>query len=201
MNNRTRIVKYMLVLFSVLVCMASFADDDALREAVASIAATNSLETWEGAYSFREAAPLDGPLDTTNLFCLCIYGRDNVEGTLLEIYRQDSSGMVKALAADENVKGVTPVILQFGTITNQSCAFWSLWRHPGNGSGLSYISYSITNDIMSIAARHEFCDFGDGKRWHLAIDEDEYVVVTNFSVSAGSVLWTNTNTVYSTVGY
>ena len=27
MNNRTRIVKYMLVLFSVLVCMASFADD------------------------------------------------------------------------------------------------------------------------------------------------------------------------------
>ena len=201
MNNLNQIKKYMSSSFLALVCAVSFADGDVLLETVESIASTNSLETWEGVYSFREAVSLNGGLCVSNSCCLCIYGRDNGEGTLLEVYRQGSNGIEKVLAADENVKGVTPVILQFGVSTNQLYAFWSLWRHPGNGGELSHMSYFITNDILSVGSRHEYCDFGDGKRWYLAIDEDEYVSETNFNISVGPLLWTNTNTVYSSVGY
>ena len=54
-----------------------FADDISFVETVAAIASTNMLETWEGGYAFREAVSPNG---ATNL-CLCLYGKDNVDGS------------------------------------------------------------------------------------------------------------------------
>ena len=49
-----------------------------------------------------------------------------------------------------------------------------------------------------VSAHYEYCDIGDGRRWHLLSGDDVYVAVTNVDRSADIALWTNTNTLYST---
>ena len=68
------------------------AEQSTIAAAVASVVATNALETWEGAYSFREAVPIQNGNRATNL-CLCIYGRDGGGGNLLGVYAESSSGV------------------------------------------------------------------------------------------------------------
>lgn len=173
-----------------------FADDISFVETVAAIASTNMLETWEGGYAFREAVSPNG---ATNL-CLCLYGKDNVDGSLLEVYERNLSQVRKILPADENVKGVTPVILQFGAFINrESECYWSRWRHPGNGGNASYIIYEITNGFLSVSANYEYCDIGAGKSWHVVDSDGCYTVTNGVPTSDSVVLWTNTNTIYSVV--
>ena len=178
-------------------CISCFADNEPLCDSVLAIAATNVLETWEGAYGLREVAPICDESGTTN-FCLCLYGSVGAEGNLLEMYDLGPFGARTMLGANVNIKGVTPVLLQFGTCTNLTeKTFWTYWRHPGNGGCLSHVRYAHTNDIMSVIAQYEYCDVGGGKKWHLVVADDQYAPATNLCRSADVVLWTNTNTVYS----
>ena len=191
-------VKHLLLMLVTLMSTTGMAGQGRLAESVAAVAATNALSTWEGQYSFRCVAQLEGHSSATNLF-LCLYGREGCEGTLLEIYRQASPAPRKVLAAAENVKGVTPVAIQCGVCTNQvSATYWSSWRHPGTGGLLSYLRYSISYDDFVVSAHYEYCDIGDGRRWHVLSGDDVYVAVTNVDRSADIALWTNTNTLYST---
>ena len=193
------LMKHLLLMLVLLMSVTGLADQGQFAESVAAVAATNALATWEGQYSFRDAVHLDGHPSATNL-CLCLYSLEGREGTLLEIYRQTSSEPRKVLAADENAKGVTPVAIQFGACTNQASAtYWSSWRHPGTGGMFSYLRYSVSNEDFAVSARYEYCDLGEGRLWHALSGDDEYVAVTNVDRTADIVLWTNTNTVYSTV--
>ena len=183
-----------VAMLSVDVCLA---DCDELGDAVSAIASTNTLETWEGQYVFCGAFPISS-VSNTNSLCLCLYTTSCAEGTLLEIYERTPSCVRKVLSADANVKGVTPVVLQFGTSTNKTDeSYWSRWRHPGNGGGFSHVYYSRTNGTLSVAAHYEYCDMGYGKRWHAVSGEDSYVAATNMDFSADVLLWSNTNTLYS----
>ena len=191
--NKTTVAMLLLMAEGIAVVRGFVMDD------VVPVAATNSLETWEGSFSFREAAMLDDVPGVTNM-CLCIYGNEGVAGTLLEVYIQGAGGVGKALSAAENAMGVTPVLLQFGVCTNQAeIAFWSRWRHPGNGGFLSHLRYSATNGVLSVSTRHEFCDMGAGKTWHRVEADGRFVAVTNLARIGEITLWTNTNTVYSAV--
>ena len=192
-------MKHLFITLLSLVSAVGMADRGPFAESVEAVAATNELSTWEGPYSFRDVVQLEGHPSATNL-CLCLYCREGREGTLLEIYRQGASAPRKVLAADENVKGVTPVAIQFGACTNQASAtYWSSWRHPGNGGLLSYLRDSVSNDDFIVSARYEYCDLGQGRLWHSLFDDDVYVAVTNVDRTADIVLWNNTNSVYSAV--
>jgi len=195
--NRARLVQMAKIALPALMVSggACLADDTSFAETVTSIVSTNMLVTWEGEYGFREAAPLNGA--DTNL-CLCLYGSESAEGVLLEVYGREADSVLKILSADVDVKGVTPVVIQFGAFTNRTPrCYWSRWRHPGNGGNAAYVIYEMTNGLLSVSANYEYCDMGAGKCWHL-VDVDDNYIATNDVPTAGSVvMWTNTNTIYS----
>ena len=49
---------FLFALFLMSLCVNCFARNEALCDSVLAIAATNTLETWEGAYELRELTPI-----------------------------------------------------------------------------------------------------------------------------------------------
>ena len=174
-----------------LVAGASFsAEGDAV---VRESCQTNVLHTWEGEFSFCEVSPL-----LTNDLYVCTFTNVNCEGTLIEVYSCRSNGLVRVFRSDGNIKGVSPVVLQMGVISNYpSSVIWGLWRHPGNGGNRQYVIYEYTNLSMRASSTFEYSETDDRHSWtHVGVD-GETVSLTNLDFSANLPLWTNRRTRYN----
>lgn len=152
---------------------------------------TNVLETWEGQYATSAVYPLFSPRVQDGLF-LCVYTCPQAEGNLAELYRvANQTKVLRVLAADVNVKGVTPRLEALGCLTNSPVEnYWIRWRHPGNGGYLTYDEYACVAGKFSLTNRFEYCDIGEGKRWYLVDSDENYHVTTNYSREGSLVLWT-----------
>lgn len=156
---------------------------------------TNVLYTWEGAFGVCEVASL-----STNDLYVCTYTNSNYEGTLVEIYScRRTNEVTRVFQSDRNVKGVTPVILQIGSVTNSpNQLMWGLWRHPGNGGNMHYEVYEYSNLNTRVMSTFEYAETDDGHSWFEVGTDEEMNVVTNLDFTADVPLWTNLKTRYKT---
>lgn len=182
-----KIILLMCLLFAARI---SFSDECELI--VRQNCQTNVLCTWEGEFALSEVSPL-----LTNDLYVCTFTNASCEGTLIEMYSCRSNELTRVFRSDTTIKGVTPVILQIGTITNLSgSVFWGMWRHPGNGGNKQYDTYEYTNMNMRILSTSACIETDGGLAW-FQVDEDmEPIALTNLVFSFNLPLWTNQKTRY-----
>ncbi len=180
---------------------------DAAKDLVAAMAATNHLETWEGRYSFSCLIPL-GHVGSSNVLYGCLYRCDSRnaatlwhEGTLLEAYAVSTGHVSRVMAADTDIKGVTPVLLEAAVLTNgPSASYGFMWRHPGNGGFMRCTEYVYTNQAMRQIGRWEYVGNRNDKHWHWAVDDDT-LIQTNFTWQPLETIWRNEDTLYRINSY
>lgn len=178
-----------------LLLSANFSHSKEMGVIVHENCQTNVLHTWEGEFRVCEVSSL-----LTNDLFICTYTNANCEGTLVEIYSCNSNKLDRVFQSNRNLKGVTPIILQVGLITNSvGCTMWGLWRHPGNGGNMQYTVYEYSNFDMRMLSAYEYSEINGAHSWFCVGEDDELGPVTNLNFSANMPLWTNLKTRYRMV--
>ena len=182
------------------------------EQLVCGMAASNRLETWEGRYALSDVFKI-----SSSNFCQgltlysCLYQHENwvknpsrKSGTLFEMYGSISGKICKVLSANENIKGVTPVLLKIGVeAINDTDVLCLHWRHQGNGGLQRFDQYVFTNNVFSLLSQFEYCDQGNGMQWYELRDgalDSRFRSSQGFDFKAETIVWENTNTIYHVNG-
>ena len=199
-------------MFFVVVASIYMVRSQAVDHTVRNMASSNRLETWEGRYVLSDTFSV---ASNNSCFGMTLYGclyqhekwsrkSNRKSGTLFEMYGSCSGMVQKVLSANENIKGVTPVLLKIGvSTTEESNALCLHWHHQGNGGMQRFDQYVLSNNIFRLFRQFEYCDQGDGMQWHEVNDgllNARCLPTSESVIKTEKVVWHNTNTMYKAIG-
>ena len=202
-------MKAVLVLFFIASFIGFCRSDEYV---VWSVATSNRLETWEGRYALSDMFTISSSNFCQGFtFYSCLYQHKNwvknssrKSGTLFEMYGSISGKVCKVLSANENVKGVTPVLLKIGIdIINYTDILCLHWRYQGNGGLQRFDQYVFTNNVFSLLRQFEYCDQGNGMQWYELQDgtlDLKFRSSQGIDFKSETIVWENTNTIYHVNG-